>query len=256
MDVRAIETVGRSPDPRTVLAGLPDIIFGAPSRSETVPRIAELVKQTIPGVVDASVTLIRDGVASTIGRARSLASHLDHRQYDAGFGPCLDAALSGETITIDDTAHSVAYPAFGRIAHRYGITRTLSVGLSVERRARGSLNLYGGDEATFDASTAELATAFASYVAVAVADAGDRPRSREEGSWLQRRGCDLRADSLALLESVAAVEDSLAAVMERLALGSDGRGHQADAERRRRLAEEARRGAARARLLSQRGAAR
>lgn len=268
MDSPAITPIGRSPDPRTVLGRVPEIIFGKKPLSATVPPITELAKQTITGVVDASVTLVVDDDVSTISGASSLAAYLDQRQYDAGGGPCVDAARSGATITIDDTCHSVAYPTFGPVAHRHGITHTMSVGLTVARQVGVALNLYGGDGSTFDASTAELATEFVSWLAVAVTAGGphastraefpmmDGPRWRPGGSWLHRLGCDLRADSQNILRAVAAVEDSVAVVMEGLALGSDARGHQADAERRRQLADQARAGAARARLLSLRGAAR
>jgi GAF domain-containing protein len=84
----------------------------------------------------------------------------------------MDAALSGGPITIDDTADSGTYTDFGRLAHRHGITRTMSIGLPVAQRTIGALNLYGRDADAFDATAAELATAFASYAAVAVANAG------------------------------------------------------------------------------------
>jgi GAF domain-containing protein len=100
-----------------------------------------------------------------------LASQLDERQYESGFGPCVDAALSGTTIAIEDTADSPTYRDFARIARRHGITHTLSTGLPVQRRTIGALNVYGTDEAAFDDTTRELATAFASYAAVALANA-------------------------------------------------------------------------------------
>ena len=58
-----------------------------------------------------------------------LAAQLDERQYEAGFGPCVDAALSGTTISIENTDDSPVYPDFARIARRHGITHTMSTGL-------------------------------------------------------------------------------------------------------------------------------
>ena len=43
--------------------------------------------------------------------------------------------------------------------------------MPAERRIVGALNLYGRDEGTFDEGTGDLAAAFASYAAVAVANA-------------------------------------------------------------------------------------
>ncbi|SDY84798.1 GAF domain-containing protein [Geodermatophilus africanus] len=79
--------------------------------------------------------------------------------------------LSGTTIAIDNTADSPAYPDVAGIARRHGITYALSTGLPVQRRTIGALNIYGTDEAAFNDTTRELAAAFASYAAVALANA-------------------------------------------------------------------------------------
>jgi GAF domain-containing protein len=171
MDDSDFRPTGRPPDPRAAFAELSKIMLGAQPLSETLSRIAELAKQTIPGAAEVSVTLMQDGTVSSVSFTGPLAVQLDERQYEAGFGPCMDAALSGATTLIDDTAHSGTYPDFGRLCFRHGITHTMSIGLPVERRTVGALNIYGSGEGPFDETTAELATAFASYAAVAVANA-------------------------------------------------------------------------------------
>jgi GAF domain-containing protein len=168
MDPSDIEPTGGQPDPRAAFAELSKIMLGAQPLSETLSRVAELAKHTIPGAAEVSVTLMQDGTVTSVSFTGPLAVQLD----EAGFGPCMEAALSGATIPIDDTAHSGTYPDFGRIAFRHGITHTMSIGLPVERRTVGALNVYGTGDGPFDETTAELATAFASYAAVAVANAG------------------------------------------------------------------------------------
>src|SRR5690242_3982182 len=118
-------------DPRAAFAELSKIMLGEQQLSETLGRVAELAKQTIPGVADVSVTLVHDSEVASVVFTGPLASHLDERQYEAGFGPCIDAVLSGTTIEIENTAESSAYPDFGHVAHRHGITHTLSTGLPV-----------------------------------------------------------------------------------------------------------------------------
>jgi GAF domain-containing protein len=132
MDPSDIEPSGGSPDPRAPFAELSTIMLGAQPLSETLSRVAELAEQTIPGA----------------------------------------AEVSGATISVDYIAHSGPYPDVGRIAFRHGFTHTMSIGLPVERRTVGALNVYGTGEGPFDETTAQLATAFASYAAVAVANAG------------------------------------------------------------------------------------
>jgi GAF domain-containing protein len=168
----SIRSNGRAPDPRAAFAELSKVMLGAQPLTATLARIAELAKRTIPGAAEVSVTLLQNGRAFSIAFTGPLASGLDERQYEADFGPCMDAALSGNTITIDDTARSEAYPDWARIAARHGITNTMSIGLPVEQRTVGALNVYGTDSTPFDQTNAELATAFASYAAVAVANAG------------------------------------------------------------------------------------
>jgi GAF domain-containing protein len=173
-------------DPRAAFAELSKIMLAEHQLSETLGRVAELAKQTIPGAADISVTLMNDDQVSSVVFTGPLASQLDERQYEAGFGPCMDAALSGRTVTIPDTASDAAYPDFGRLAARRGITHTMSIGLPVARQTIGALNIYGTEEGAFDEATQELATAFASYAAVAVANAGVYASTATLAANLQR----------------------------------------------------------------------
>jgi GAF domain-containing protein len=173
-------------DPRVAFAELSKIILGEQPLSATLERVAELAKQTIPGAAEVSVTLLHDGTAASVAFTGPLAVQLDERQYESGFGPCMDAATSGATITIDDTAHSGSYPDFGRVAARKGIRHTMSIGLPVARQTIGALNVYGTDDTPFDEAKQELATAFASYAAVAVANAGVYATTAQLAANLQR----------------------------------------------------------------------
>jgi len=159
-------------DPYESFAELSKIMLGAQPLTATLERIAKLAARVVPGADEVSVTLIEQDRPRTVAFSGSLAPVLDERQYESGFGPCMDAALSGATIPIDDTAQGGAYPDFGRVAFRHGITHTMSIGLPVEQRTVGALNVYGSGEGPFDETTAELATAFASHAAVAVSNAG------------------------------------------------------------------------------------
>src|SRR5690349_24903623 len=109
-------------------------MLGEQQLSETLARVAELAKQSFPGAAEVSVTLLHGTDVASVVFTGPLASQLDERQYEAGFGPCVDAALSGTTIAIDNTADSPTYRDFAQIARRHGITHTLSTGLPVQRR--------------------------------------------------------------------------------------------------------------------------
>ncbi|GAA2023199.1 GAF and ANTAR domain-containing protein [Pseudokineococcus marinus] len=132
-------------------------------------RVAELAAGTLPGVDGLSVTLVEDGRARSAAFTTTVAAQLDERQYEVGFGPCLDAAQSGDTIRVDVAADDV-YPAFARAAARLGVRCAASVGMPVPHRVVGALNLYSAS-GDLDEETLVLARTFASYAAVALANA-------------------------------------------------------------------------------------
>ena len=200
-----------SRDPREAFAELSKIMLGEQQLSETLARVAELAKQSIPGAAEVSVTLLHGTEVASVVFTGPLASQLDERQYEAGFGPCIDAALSGTAIAIEDTADSSIYPDFARIARRHGITHTLSTGLPVQRRTIGALNVYGTGDAAFDDTTRELATAFASYAAVALANADLYASTASLAANLQRA-----------LESRAVIDQAKGILMRDHRISADG----------------------------------
>jgi GAF domain-containing protein len=137
-------------DPRAAFAELSKIMLGEQPLTATLERVAALAKQTIPGAADVSVTLLQGGEAASVAFTGPLSVQLDERQYEAGFGPCMDAAVSGRMIAISNTADSPTYPDFGRAAARRGIRHTLSMGLPVARQTIGALNIYATDDTPFD----------------------------------------------------------------------------------------------------------
>lgn len=174
-----------SPSATQALAGpayaeLAGIVLGDPLVT-VLTRIAQFAHQIVPGVDDASITLIASGRPSTVAFAGGLAITLDERQYEDGFGPCTDAAATGQAIMIEDTAHSDVYPGFCRQAHRVGIHHTLSVGMTTVQEMTGALNLYGaGPASPFDQDARDIATTFAGYAGVAVLNAATHASALEQ----------------------------------------------------------------------------
>lgn len=186
MDHPELEPTPETPprDPRAAFAELSRIELGKQPLGGVLGRIAELAKHTIPGITEASVTLLQGETVSTVAFTAQLAVDLDERQYETGFGPCLAAAASGATIAIPDTHTDGDFPDFARAAARRGISAVLAIGLSLEQRTVGALNLYGAG--AFDEATLELARGFADYAAVAVANAGVYASSLQLARNLQR----------------------------------------------------------------------
>jgi len=85
----------------------------------------------------------------------------------------LGASGSGKTTLLRSVA-GLEQPSQGKIAIGESVLYDSAAGVDmpVEQRSLGSLNVYGTDDGPFGADTEALATAFAGYAAVAVANAG------------------------------------------------------------------------------------
>src|SRR5207244_965244 len=134
-------------------------------------RIAEVAKQTIPGTAEASVTLVRGGVATTAAYTGDLALRLDERQYEVEHGPCVDAAVGSVLVSVPDMANDDRWVQFAQTAVAAGVRASLSVGLPVQDALVGALNLYGTAPHAFDDDAVDLARTFGSYAAIALANA-------------------------------------------------------------------------------------
>jgi GAF domain-containing protein len=139
---------------------------------ETVlSRVSELAKRTIPRAGEVSVTLVRGNRATTAAYTGGVALHLDEKQYEKGQGPCLSAAVAGDTMIIDDMAAETRWPEYTPRAAEHGVHSSVSVGLPIQQAVTGALNVYATTVHAFDGEGIEIARTFASYAAVALANA-------------------------------------------------------------------------------------
>jgi GAF domain-containing protein len=190
--------------PLPVLAELGLIVLGDEPLGTVLERVAALAVQAVPNISDASVTLLENERARTVASTGQTASRLDERQYESGWGPCLDAAVSGHRILVDTREPAITpYPDFAATALRVGVLHSISVGLPLTTRVVGALNLYSRAEET-DPAAPDLAERFASYAAVAVANAALYSSTVE------------RAENLvAAMQSRATIEQAKGIVMAR-----------------------------------------
>ena len=139
---------------------------------QTLEEVTFLAKWALPETPESSVTLLTDDQARTAAFSGRLALQLDERQYDQGYGPCLDAAVSGGVIplTMDDPAGP--YPDFRELAHQYGVSHSLSIGLPAAGRTIGALNLYTTAGHAFSDDSTRIAGTFAGFAGLALATVG------------------------------------------------------------------------------------
>lgn len=146
---------------------------------EVLSRLTELVAASVPGADQVSLTVTGPGAPRTAASSGPLAVDLDHVQYRQGEGPCLDAARGGGVVRVPDTSGDARYPEFAAAAQRSGVRSSFSVGLPGGPLAPGALNLYRVDDPRdVDEEGARLAELFASFAAVALANA-EQPGQRD-----------------------------------------------------------------------------
>jgi len=191
-------------DAMHAFAELALITVNADPAEKTLRRVAELAKRTLGEVEDVSLTVIHDRKPDSVVFTGPLAVDLDERQYDLGFGPCLDAAKTGQTLVVDTSADDSPYAEFARIAARAGVRSVVSVGLPLNQRSIGGLNIYRTTATAFDPMFLQHAEVFASYAAVAVNNV--------------TRYADVAADAVnmrAAMESRAVIEQAKGIIMAR-----------------------------------------
>lgn len=158
-------------DPMQAFAELGQLRLGEGDLRHVLTRIAELAKAAITGADEVSVTLLAADGAGTPAFTGELALALDETQYDTGYGPCLDAARTAQVISAPDLSTETRWPEFAAAAIEAGVRSSLSVGVPVAQQLAAGINIYARQPHAFDDEAIELATTFANYAAVAMANA-------------------------------------------------------------------------------------
>jgi GAF domain-containing protein len=158
-------------EPSEAFLALGRIVLGDRPLPEIVEEVVHIAKQTMPMSLEASITLVGEDEAKTVGFTGPIAIELDERQYEDESGPCLDAAQSGQLISIPDMAGESRWPQFADSARQQGVRSSLSVPLPMQQQVTGALNFYALEPDAFDSDAVRLGEAFAAQAAVAVGNA-------------------------------------------------------------------------------------
>ncbi|MBQ0991040.1 GAF and ANTAR domain-containing protein [Micromonospora sp. H61] len=160
-------------DPHEAFAELGRIRLADVDIDTLLDKIAQLAKRTIPGASEVSVTLLHDNKPQTAAftGALALALALDEKQYERGYGPCLQAAESTSSLIVPDTGSEQRWPGWAETAAQAGAHSSLSVGLPVHEHVTGALNIYATTPNAFDDDAIAIAQTFAGFAAVGLANA-------------------------------------------------------------------------------------
>lgn len=123
--------------------------------------IADLAAAEVASDLSCGITLVRDGLPTTVANSDEVAGRVDEVQYGYDVGPCLRAMRTGEIVSIDDLVSDESWDEFRMYALAHGVRSTYSVPLRVDHTSIGALNLYAREPHHFDAEARERAERFA-----------------------------------------------------------------------------------------------
>jgi GAF domain-containing protein len=157
-------------EPQDAFAELARITLADHSLDSVMDRIATLAKTALGLNGEVSVTLIERGKPSTVAQTGALALELDERQYDRGYGPCLDSIDGGEPLIVSDMQTEPRWPDWAKSAAALGAGSSMSIPVPLQREVSAALNIYSLDRDAFDDAAVELVSTFAAYAGVALAN--------------------------------------------------------------------------------------
>jgi GAF domain-containing protein len=152
----------------TALERLSEALSREDDLRELMHQVCEQVVHAVPGVDEATVTLLEDGTPFTAASTNDVVTKLDGVQYSSGAGPCLDAATASLVVraTIDEAQD--LWPAFGAESLAAGMGSFLSAPLTVDNEHSGAVNGYSRQGHGFHELDAPLLALYTTAVETAL----------------------------------------------------------------------------------------
>jgi GAF domain-containing protein len=177
--------------------------------SSVLQLVVELVQQALPGAADVSLTLLRNERPATAASTGPLASDLDQIQYASGYGPCLEAAFSGEVSEITDASTDDRWPRCLPPLVSRGVLSVLAAPVPAPHLNAG-LNVYGRRADAFTDGDRSALAEFAAYAAAVLTNMDALEDARELAANLQKA-----------MEFRAVIDQAKGILMERYKLTAD-----------------------------------
>jgi hypothetical protein len=192
------------------LSALNRIRFGGDPLSSVLEQVTEVAKRALVPEGETSITMVRGGKAWAGAFTGQLALELDERQYDVGYGPCVDSAVSGTMLHIKDMTAEDRWPAYTPAAAKLGCLSSVSTPLPLMQDLSAALNVYSLEPDHFSEDDLELAATVASYAATPLVNAIEYTQA-----------VDLAAQLREAMKSRATIEQAKGILMERHKLTAD-----------------------------------
>ena len=179
------EVLQRIDEVTGALVGLSRVLDEEEDLAFIMDRVCRQVVGTVPGADLASVTVLRDGAPQSVAWTEQQTLAVDQAQYEAGEGPCLEAARSGQVQRVAVAEAAGRWPAFSEAAGGLGIGSYLSAPLFIDDEYRGSLNLYGRHTHGFRQLDAALLELYTTAAEAALRNARRYLRARRQAAELR-----------------------------------------------------------------------
>jgi GAF domain-containing protein len=153
----------------------------------SLEAVVALAHQVVPSAVAVSLTVVSESGAETVASTSAWAESLDRVQYEAGAGPCVDAAIGGEPRSITDIRRDTRWPAYAAVALADGALSSLSLPIPVDNRVVASLNAYATHVDAFSSADQARLQKLAG-VAAAVLTTAEEPQLRSRAGIDQAKG--------------------------------------------------------------------
>ena len=135
---------------------------------------------------------------------------VDDIQYGLGEGPCISAALTGQTMRSGSLGGDRRWPRFGGRVGRLGVHSVLSLPLISAGAVVGAMNVYAHAKDAFDERSEQLGALFAVPAAISVQNAQILAQTQR-----------LAANMQAALTNRAVIDQAIGIMMSRSGVTAD-----------------------------------
>jgi GAF domain-containing protein len=164
------------PDVAASLAAAARSMYHYSSLEDTLQRIAEVARDSVPGVDQVGIsTLHKGGKVETRAATGDLVHVLDALQYGLDEGPCVDTLREAGVVVAPNIGDDRRWPRYVPEAIKHGLRSQLAVKLFLDDEGTlGGLNLYSTTSDEVDPEAASIAELFAVHAAIALGNAQQR----------------------------------------------------------------------------------
>lgn len=185
----------RLEDTAEAVAALRDVVAAEELLDSVLERVAASAGRAIPNADAVTVTVVNgNGDIRTAATTDEDVVPIDKRQYDAGRGPCLQAAQLRRAVRAVVGEHAGEWPEFAEAAGQTGVQAYLTVPLLLdlpgdhdgpEQENLGSLNIYSYTASAFDPYDEGLVKIFSTAAEQAIINARHWQQCRDRVSQLE-----------------------------------------------------------------------